>query len=251
MTIKNLNKTSYDFSIIVPCYNSEGSIQILLDEISTSTENLKNFTLREIICINDNSEDDTLKILYKMKESLEILKIINNTSNLGQVKSTLLGIEKSLGNYIVTIDDDLQHPPKEIPKLLKFCHENKFDFVTGYWKNDESYLRNITSVIANFIINLLALQGFKYRITAFRVIKFTLKEEILSCFKKNSLMDLRKITKNYGYLQIEHKSSPLNREYSKFSTRFKITLQYIFIDNLIAIFTLLSIFTILIISIFL
>ena len=237
-------KTDFEFSIVIPCYNSEGSIQTLLNEIIKHT-NFDLFKLKEIICVNDCSQDQTLEKILEIKKNIDILEIINNQSNLGQVRSTILGINKSSGNYIVTLDDDLQHPPKEIGKLLNFCHENNYDFVTGYWKNDETFLRNLTSSIANLLINLIVLGNLKYRITAFRVINSNLKNIIIDQFKNNELMDLRKVSSNFSSFQIEHNPKPLNREFSKFFPRFKITFKYIFFDNI-----LISIF-IFIISIFL
>lgn len=223
------NKISY--SVIIPCYNAEGSIKKLVNEIVKHSTELELFTLNEIICVNDNSKDNSLEVLLKMETEIKVLKLINNSENLGQVKSTLKGIEYSNSDFIITLDDDLQHPPKEINKLLLFCYENKFDFVTGFWKNDETFFRNITSFIANFLINLSSFGSLNYRITAFRVINKKLKIKILKKFKNNDLMDLRKISNNYGSILIEHNPNPLNRNYSNFLVRFRITIKYIFIDN--------------------
>ena len=82
----------------------------------------------EIICVDDCSKDET-KILKIYKTKRDKVLYLSNNKNLGQVKSTLKGIKYSTGQYIVTLDDDGQHPPSEITKLLSFCSNNKFDFL--------------------------------------------------------------------------------------------------------------------------
>lgn len=223
--------TRFSYSVIIPCYNSEGSIKKLLDLIINNSTETEMFILNEIVCINDNSKDNTLNILSQLQGSLNVLKLINNSENLGQVKSTLKGIELSNSDFIITLDDDLQHPPKEIHKLLKYCQENQLDFVTGFWKNDETFFRNISSIIANFLINLSVLGNLNYRMTAFRAINSDMKSKILKKFQKSELMDLRKVSNNFGTLLIEHNPNPLNRSYSNFFVRFKITLKYIILNN--------------------
>ena len=67
--------------------------------------------------------------------------------------------------------------------------------------------------------------------TAFRAINSDMKSKILKKFQKSELMDLRKVSNNFGTLLIEHNPNPLNRSYSNFFVRFKITLKYIILNN--------------------
>lgn len=212
-----LNEVKPSLSIVIPCYNSEGSIFNLINKIF-KLENL-NYPIDEVICINDNSTDDTLNSLQSLKKIYPRLKILNNDKNMGQVFSTLSGISESSGNYIVTIDDDNQHPPEEIIKLVECCIKNNHDYSIGYWSPDEGFIRNISSVVANFLLNLVAFNFDGYKFTAFRVIKKEIKEGIQNKFANAQIIDLRKISKNYGKVKVRHNPFPEGRKYSNFKNR--------------------------------
>ena len=144
------------------------------------TVGLEGFDLKEIICVNDFSEDNTQTVIQELNKQNEFVNLVSNQSNLGQVRSTIEGIKVASGDYIVTLDDDGQHPPSEIFKLLKKCAKGNFDFVSGYWKNDETRIRNISSIIANFLLSVSILKSPKFRLTAFRVINKSLKHQIIN-----------------------------------------------------------------------
>ena len=120
------------FSIVIPCYNSEKSISTVVNNVIKETVGLEGFDLQEIICVNDFSEDNTQTVIQELNKQNEFVNLVSNQSNLGQVRSTIEGIKVASGDYIVTLDDDGQHPPSEIFKLLKKCEKGNFDFVSGY-----------------------------------------------------------------------------------------------------------------------
>tara|TARA_Y100000590_G_scaffold136560_1_gene156311 strand:+ start:5009 stop:5731 length:723 start_codon:yes stop_codon:yes gene_type:complete len=224
-----LNKKS--FSIVIPCFNSEDSIYELIDNIFKEVDNFIEFSLAEIICVDDSSTDKTRNIIKNIQNKRDNVLYLSNKKNLGQVKSTLKGIKSSTGQYIVTLDDDGQHPPTEITKLLSFCFYNKFDFVNGYWANDETKIRNISSIIANYLINILVFKSPKYRITAFRCIDASIKDRVQKKFKYSKIMDLRKVTNNFGSIEVLHNPNPLNRKFSNFYLRLKLTLIYLLTET--------------------
>jgi len=226
------------FSLVIPCFNSENSIHNLIENIFKEIENFNDFNLAEIVCVDDCSSDKTITVIKNLQKKRNNIKLLSNIKNLGQVKSTLKGIESSTGQYIVTIDDDAQHPPTEIIKLLSFCSDNKFDFVNGYWINDETKIRNISSVIANYLISILIFKSPKYRITAFRCIDASIKDRIQKKFKYSKIMDLRKVTNNFDSIEVLHNSDPLNRKFSNFYMRLKLTLIYLFTETYLIILLL-------------
>ena len=85
-----------NISIVVPAYNSEGSIKTLIYEIESEINKITNHDF-EIIIVNDSSVDSTKKILDNIAKKNQNLKIINNEQNLGQASSTLIGIKQSKG----------------------------------------------------------------------------------------------------------------------------------------------------------
>ena len=90
-------------SIVIPTFNSEKSIEKLCETIIDELD--MEF---EIILINDASTDNTREILKNLKLSYNFIRVINLTNNVGQVGATLAGINISKGEFIITMDDDLQ-----------------------------------------------------------------------------------------------------------------------------------------------
>ena len=137
-----------NFSIIIPVYNEEENILILIEEIIKSIES--KFTY-EIIIVNDCSTDDTDK---KLSQFLKFswISTIKHKKNLGQSKSILTGINNSKYDTILTIDGDLQNDPKDINKLLNCYFMNDYSLVAGIRKKrKDSFIKIASSYLANKI----------------------------------------------------------------------------------------------------
>ena len=212
-------------SVVIPCYNSQNSITELVGRLLN--EDLNMFKITEIICVNDFSNDNTLEILKDLDKSYDEVKILNNSQNLGQVQSTLYGIRYSNEEFIVTLDDDLQHPVEEVYKLLNTCLNENLDFVIGTWKLNENKIRNFSSYVANFILNLISLNFDGYKFTAFRVINSRIKKNMVEVLDNTLMMDLRKISKNYKMVMVNHNSKPFGREFTPFLYRVKLIFNHI------------------------
>jgi len=137
------------FSIVIPVYNEEKNIVILLEEIFFCLDSYKNY---EIIIVNDSSTDNTLESIKKNIKN-QNLKVINNTKNVGQSYSIYNGIRNSSNDIIITIDGDGQNDPSDISKLLKNYTENKeLKLVGGLrLKRKDNLVKVISSKLANYI----------------------------------------------------------------------------------------------------
>ena len=137
------------FSIVIPVYNEEKNIVILLEEILFCLDSYKNY---EIIIVNDSSTDNTLESIKKNIKN-QNLKVINNTKNVGQSYSIYNGIRNSSNDIIITIDGDGQNDPSDISKLLKNYTENKeLKLVGGLrLKRKDNLVKVISSKLANYI----------------------------------------------------------------------------------------------------
>tara|TARA_B100000963_G_scaffold283278_1_gene251990 strand:- start:825 stop:1520 length:696 start_codon:yes stop_codon:yes gene_type:complete len=137
------------FSVIIPVYNEEDNLSLLIKEIKLSLKYYKQF---EVIFVNDCSTDKSLQILNDEKKSFNF-KIINNKSNFGQSYSTLVGIKNSIYNIIVTLDGDGQNNPEDIPMLLEFYLDSNDIFLVGgiRKKRKDNFTKIISSKIANFV----------------------------------------------------------------------------------------------------
>ena len=136
------------FSIVIPVYNEQDNITILLNEINLSLVNYKNNY--EIIIVDDCSTDNTKQVLKNIK--ISNIKLIQNLKNKGQSFSIRIGIENSKYNTIVTIDGDLQNNPADIPKMLLLYEKNDFKLIGGIRaKRKDSLVKVFSSYLANLI----------------------------------------------------------------------------------------------------
>lgn len=145
------------FSIIIPVLNEEKNITKLIFLLKKYLKNYK----YEIIFVDDNSVDDT-GIIIKNYISKNI-KYLLRQKNKDLTLSCFLGIQKSSFENIIIMDADLQHDPKNLPKLIDFFFEKNFDFVVGvrnFKKIKElGFLRKMASILISFIFN--AILGYK------------------------------------------------------------------------------------------
>lgn len=141
-------------SIVLPIYNEEKNIPILYNEITEVFRKISNEY--EIICVNDGSKDNSLKVLKEIAQKDKKLKIINFKFNSGQTASMSAGIKASSGDVIIPMDSDLQNDPRDIPKFLSKIDEG-FDVVSGWRKDRKDFTvsRKIPSVIANKLIRYI------------------------------------------------------------------------------------------------
>ncbi len=139
-------------SIVVPSYNEEISLKVLLDELDYFLQNLE--YKYEIIFVDDGSIDNSYNVLKDAALKNPNIKVIRLRRNYGQSAALLAGIDSSSGDVIVPLDADLQNDPNDIPKLLHLIEEG-YDLVSGWRKNrqDRAIDRKIPSMLANKLIS--------------------------------------------------------------------------------------------------
>jgi undecaprenyl-phosphate 4-deoxy-4-formamido-L-arabinose transferase len=132
-------------SVVVPVFNSEDSLEELYDCIRGVFEDRKESF--EVVFVDDRSLDQSWEVLKKLKERHpDHITTITLSRNFGQHNATLCGLGFAKGEWVITIDDDLQIPPSEIPKLLTTAKETGAELIYGvYGKKMHSRLRNIGS----------------------------------------------------------------------------------------------------------
>ena len=107
-------------SIVIPIFKGSNFIEKLLKRVD-QTKNIlskSKVNLIEVICVCDEPIDDSLRIIKKLQLKFTYLRVIELSSNTGQHLATSAGIISSIGDWICTIDEDLQHDPINIIDLL-------------------------------------------------------------------------------------------------------------------------------------
>jgi len=159
----------------------------------------------EIIYVNDDSPDHTGSILKQVALENANVIAVDLMFNSGQFKALLCGLELSRGSYVVTMDDDLQHPPEEIYKLYHKIKENdQLDAVIGrYLKKKHSFFRNLGSL---FMQKLSGSQRTGIKMTSFRCLSRNVVEIILMHKTTSPFIGsiIRKSTRRIANVDVEH-----------------------------------------------
>ena len=119
------------FSVVIPVYNSEKTLIELTDRLSATFSKISGEY--EVIFIDDCSSDNSWQVLEEIHQRYGNVKIIHLQKNFGQHNAVLCGLNYARGEYIITMDDDLQNPPEEIPKLIDKMQEG-YPVVYGRYK---------------------------------------------------------------------------------------------------------------------
>jgi len=166
---------SIDISVVVPVYNEEESLPVLVPQIADVLKPLeKTF---EMIFVDDGSKDQSRHLLKKMALEYPQIRILGFKKNCGETAAGAAGIKEARGGIVITIDADLQNDPKDIPKMLDYLKE--YDMVTGWrQKREDSWVKRITSRIANRIRNRLSGEEIQDSGCTFRAYKRECLQEI-------------------------------------------------------------------------
>lgn len=192
-----------DYSIVIPVYNGALTIKQLTKEL---LETLSPFSF-EIIFIYDCGPDDSWAVITQLsKDYPDSVQGIHLSRNFGQHNAIICGIERAKGNFIITMDEDLQHRPADIVKLIEKQKEGDFDMVYGKYDNlKHSPFRNITSMIMKKLLEY-SLPDLHNDYTAFRLIKSNIAKATTTMSDSYTFLDgyLSWITKSVGVATVKH-----------------------------------------------
>lgn len=135
-------------SVVISVFNEADNVRPLVEQLTAALEGID----YEIIYVDDGSTDGTISELKKIRH--ERLHTIEFRKNYGQSLALMAGIDFAKGEYIATMDGDLQNDPADIPAMLQLAESGDWDLVAGLRANrqDGFFLRKIPSLIANWII---------------------------------------------------------------------------------------------------
>lgn len=159
-------------SIVVPVYCSERTLPTLCARLE---EALKGAPF-ELILVDDCSKDESWRVIAELSRRLPWVRGIRLARNFGQQSALLCGVRAAKGDVIVTIDDDLQNPPEEIPNLLAKLGEG-YDVVYGVpAKQTHGLLRNLASRITKIALQSVMSADTAGHASAFRAFRTSLRD---------------------------------------------------------------------------
>jgi len=145
---------SVDISIVVPLYNEEESLSELKSHID---EALGAEFSYEILFVDDGSSDGSWKVISDLSEEDARVRGISFRNNQGKSTALQAGFERVKGEYVVTMDADLQDDPREVPEMVRMLKEDGYDLVSG-WKKErhDPISKTIPSKFFNFVTRISA-----------------------------------------------------------------------------------------------
>ena len=160
------------YSIVVPVYNSEKTLEMLYTRIrDVFTEQYSGDF--ELILVDDSSKDNAADVMRRLHQQDARVKTVFLARNFGQHKALLCGFGFANGEIVITLDDDLQHPPEEIPKLLRYLEEHpETDVVCGsYQSKKHGVIRNLGTAATNALTSHIFSKPKDLRLTSFRAMR--------------------------------------------------------------------------------
>lgn len=181
-------------SIIVPVYNSESSLQLLYDQLKLNMR-----CSYEVIFVNDCSSDNSGLIL----DALGDCKVIHLPYNHGQQHAIFIGMHHAMGDYIVTIDDDLQHDTKDIMTLVEEI-EKGYELVYAISRDDYQVYRQLGSKLTGHFFKSRFKHMAGKRVSSFRIFTKALNEQAMKCPYRFIYLSgiLLNLTKNIGQISV-------------------------------------------------
>ena len=116
-------------SCVVPCYNEESAIPYYYREMLGIMEQLKEELEFELVFIDDGSSDGTLEMLQQLAAKDSRVKYVSFSRNFGKEAALFAGLEKAKGDYVATMDVDLQDPPHLMPEMYEIIKSQEYDCV--------------------------------------------------------------------------------------------------------------------------
>lgn len=144
-----------DISIVIPAFNEAESLPELISRIAKVEQGMQKTV--EILIIDDGSRDNTLEVLKNLKKEHKNLRVISFRRNYGKSAALSQAFKTAEGQYIITMDADLQDDPDEIPNLINKMETDDLDLVSGWKKKRYDPLsKTLPSKLFNLVTSLLS-----------------------------------------------------------------------------------------------
>ncbi len=191
-------------SIVVPVHNSHATIGLLVEEVAA----LDVDGGLEVVLVDDGSTDGSPAVCEELTRTVSVpVTLVVHTRNYGEHNALMTGLRHARGDYIVTMDDDLQNPPGEVKRLYEYCRDGDFDVVyTRFAEKRHAVWRNLGSWFANRTADLVLDKPEGLYLSTFRCMQRFMAEEVCRYKGPFPYVDglIFQVTRNVGSLTVEH-----------------------------------------------
>jgi len=221
-------ETGVEFSVLVPVYNSALSLPELVERIEVVINKLGR--TYEIVLMDDGSTDNSWALICDLYEHRNNICAIRHMKNLGYNFSLQHGLEFCTGEFVITLDDDLQHPPEEILKLINKIEESDADVVFGNYKRKHHQgWRNLGSKLYFKLVQFLYDLPDELYITSFRIMRRRIVDQIVTSTRAEPQAGfmILKTTHRIENVAVEHAERKYGASGIKLSKMIRLTVDLV------------------------
>ena len=195
------------YSIVIPCYKSSHTIRQVVTETSAKMNEMGR-TPFEFVLVDDCSPDDgaTVRELHKICEDFDNITVIELAINSGQHNAMMAGLNYASGDAIISMDDDMQTHPSQLPVLFEEFDKG-YDVVYGYYpEKKHSGFRNFGSYVNYMSVRVLIGKPKELKTSSFWVIKKFVRDYVIEYKSAYSYMQglFLRTTRNISCVPIQH-----------------------------------------------
>jgi glycosyltransferase involved in cell wall biosynthesis len=209
-------------SVVIPVYQSE---TILAELVSRLGQILRPLASKfEVILVNDGSPDQSWAVICRLAQEHAWIRSIDLMRNYGQHNALLCGIRAVRYELVITMDDDLQHPPEEIPRLFDYIGQTNYDVVYGAPQQPpHGFLRNLATLVTKIVLRNVMGWNTAQEVCSFRIFR----AELAAAFHhyEGSFVSIDVLltwgTNRFGVFRVRHQ--PRQRGKSGYTFRKLIT----------------------------
>ena len=210
-------------------YNSQGILQELHQRLSQVFGHLN--ASWELILVNDCSRDKSWTVMEQIARQDKRVTIINLMNNFGQHNAIMCGLAHVQGNYVITMDDDLQHPPEEIVKLAGIIHAG--DYLVVYGQHGREHYGVFRDFCAWAVHKALSkITGSGYMVSSFRMMHHGVVEQLITFTQYNVMIDvlLKNIVtpRQIGHCRVRHAARKVGKSNYSFTKLFGHAVNMVF-----------------------
>lgn len=200
-------------SFVVPVYNGSPMLEALCKRLAPIG---KSYGPYEIILVDDGSGDNSCDTIKQIQKTFPAICLVQLSRNFGQHNATLAGLAQAKGEFVVTLDQDLQHPPEEIKRLVSKLNEG-FDVVYGLpEKRPHNLYRNMTSNFSKWIGSKILSTSLNGNFSSFRVMRGWVASTIAQYNAAYTYIDglISWTTANVGGVVVKNPKSDYESQYT-------------------------------------
>ena len=205
-------KASVDLSVVVPVYNAEQTIAALTHQLIDAYHHRGPM---QIVLVNDGSRDRSHDICLELAEKFpDVVTYLRLAKNFGEHNAVMAGLRRTLGAYVVVMDDDLQHRAEDAMRLLEQARAKGFDLVYSYFpRREHNWFRRLGSLFNGWMANFMLDKPRDLYLSSFKCMSRWLVREITKYRGPYPYVDglALRCTRNIGRVEVVHRQREVGR----------------------------------------